>query len=210
MKSKFFLSMWLVISLPAVAISQKIGVNIGLGVGQLNKVGTGLSSIPDYKYSLSYAFDINTRIKLSEKWSISPGIGLSSISTNYRGDLYVVGQDSYNVKLSLMYLTAPIRFNFLIKKTAFHIGPSIGYQLSKELKSEENIYIRPHWWNRKFDYGIDIGIGYKFSEQITSGIIFYNGFGNVEKVKCGNCEEDLKETSKVQSFRINLTYIFSK
>ena len=202
--------LWLIIILPTIAHCQKIGVNIGLGVGNLIKIDKDLAAMPDYRYSFSYAFDINARIKLSEKLSITPGIGLSSISTIYRNGLKIAGQDSYDEKLTLLYLTAPIRFNFFIKKIVLHIGPSIGYQLSKNLKFEKNTISQPHFWDKKFDYGVDIGIGYKFSEQIISGIIFYNGFGNVEKIECGNCGGEAKEVSKVQSFRISMTYIFSK
>jgi len=92
-----------------------------------------------------------------------------------------------------------------------HIGPSFGYQLQHKVKDMgEDYFAYAHRFDKKFDYGINIGVGLKFTENIVAGINFYNGFGNVEKIKCGNCSSSQEEVSRVRTFELYLNYLLIK
>ncbi len=199
-------------AVPIILFGQHFGIRAGLGTGTLYTVDNGFDGfLPDYKYSLSYSVDFNWWGKLSDKVFLVPGLGLSGVSTTYKNPLDIQGQEQKDQRLSLLYLKSPIRMYFLFNKFMPHIGPSFGYQLYRNQKNRGNDYVYyPHNYDRKFDYGIDIGVGLKFTENIVAGINFYNGFGNIEKIECGNCASSQEEVSGVRTFELYLSYLLTK
>jgi hypothetical protein len=95
----------------------------------------------------------------------------------------------------------------IVNKFIPYIGPSFRYQIRNGVKDYLGYH---HLYDSKFDYGLDLGFGIKFTPRIIGGINFYNGFGNVERIECGNCTTSKSEVSRIRAFELNLGYMLIK
>jgi hypothetical protein len=169
----------LIIGVPFFAKGQKIGINIGLGVSTLYKVGKYENSLPEYKYRLSYSFDLNWWAKISNKVAINPGIGMARRTTKFEHPLDLV-RPVPKIEAEFLYLLFPLRFQFLLNDNVIpFVGPQLGYRISEKFKNGEYYTFLE---DKKFDYGVELGIGMKVAPQAMVGVRFYNGFGNVERI----------------------------
>jgi hypothetical protein len=190
--------------IPAGLFGQRVSISAGIGTSNLYTVDKGQSGLlPNYQYSFSYSFDFNWWAKLSDKLSVTSGMGLANISTTYENPLNIMGQQGKKEQLNLLYVKLPVRLNFIVNKFIPYIGPSFRYQIRNEVKDYLGYH---HLYASKFDYGLDLGFGIKLTPRIIGGINFYNGFGNAEKIECGNCTTSKSEVSRVRAFDLNLSY----
>lgn len=210
MKEKYLIITILLV--PTILLGQQAGIRVGIGAGNLYTLDKGFSEVlPRYKYAFSFSADLSLWNKLSDKVYFVPAIGISSISTTYENPFDLVGQEKGRDRLNLFYLKSPLRLCFAFNKLMPHIGPSFGYLIQHKVKlGEEDNFVYPHVLSNKFDFGLDLGLGLKLSNHILAGLNLYNGFGNVEKIECGNCSTSKAQVSKIRTFEFYLNYFFDK
>lgn len=193
--------------LPAVLYAQKSGIGIGVGAGNLYKVNRGQELLPNYQYLVSYSIDYSRWIKISDNLWITTGAGLASISTKYENPLSLKGQEHQKERLTLIYIKLPAKFKFKVgNKFIPHFGPSFSYRIQDKVKNSQGYH---HLFDSKFDYGLDLGFGLRISSSTIAGLNVYNGFGNVEKIACGNCSATTSEASRIRTFELNFNYILN-
>jgi hypothetical protein len=136
-----------------------------------------------YDESLSFRAELNISMQ-GAKWEDDYGEGLIKGSTN------------------LLYLNLPIVARYQFKYGFFcEIGVQPGFLLSAKDKSEGTSVDVKDYLN-KFDFGIPLGVGYEFKNNLGIGIRVVPGLANI------NEDATAKDHNLVATLR--MTYTFKK
>jgi len=142
----------------------KFGIKGGLNLATLSDNGSGLNFRP------AFHFGIVSEYRISDNFSIQPELLYSSQGQKYHGGSV----------LKLNYLNLPIMANYLVSENIFiEAGPQFGVLLSakgeNEAESSESLIDN----YRSIDFGISLGLGYKFEGGLNVNVRYYFGIANV-------------------------------
>jgi len=159
----------------------KVGIKGGVNFSEINWVDS------QNKFRTSdFNAGFMAEISISEKIFIQP-------------ELLYSGQGGSSINLS--YLNMPLIGKYYVTKgLSIEAGPQIGYLLSaktgdRNIKSSFN----------KFDFGANLGLGYKFNNRLNFGIRYNLGLLNINKINANN---DHDPGNKNQVFQITVGYFF--
>ncbi len=167
--------------------SGKFKIGLNLGANQSNLKG---NTLDDYKKVISHSFGLSAEYIINEKFSILSNINYDDKAMKLEN--FQVGgfsPDTYFVdnKITFTYINIPIIVRYNIgKNTNIFADAGIFYNHFLQVENEttridtgENIALFAKPIVKKFDYGLLIGLGYKFdlSDKNCLSIIIRDEFG---------------------------------
>jgi hypothetical protein len=113
-------------------------------------------------------------VKLNEKFAIQPELLFSTQGSKF--DI-----EGSMIKNSLSYLNIPVMFKYYVAdKFNVEAGPQIGVLMSAKLKGDgDSLDIKDAY--KSIDFGVNCGVGYSFSENISAGLRYNLGLSNILK-----------------------------
>jgi len=163
----------------------QLGIRGGINVSNATLSLSGSSSDLDYKVGphigITYIFSINEDLKLS------PGLLYNELGFNQDGF------DGASTTI-LRYTELPMYFKYEIevedKGLFVQMGPYLAYLLSALFEGEN---VSGDF--EKLDYGMNMGIGYDFENNLSIGLEYGLGLGNLVEGGSGAadvCSSDLR------------------
>ena len=153
-------------------------------------------------------------IKISDKFSIQPELLFSTQGATAKETVYVEGA-FYNgeVKFNLSYINVPVMAKFYVAKGfSLEAGPQIGFLTSAKgdvevsqvgggpvIKQTQDI---KEMFNT-VDFGLNFGLGYKFTEKFSAGARYNLGLSDLNKE--GDSDQNSIKNSVIQ---ISVGYAF--
>lgn len=146
------------------AQSVRFGVKGGLNVSNF----TGYQE--DVKSLTGFHIGGFTELKLTKKFAIQPEFLFSTQGTIVEG---FNGDSNSTIKLN--YLNIPVLAKYYITD-AFTVeaGPQIGFLLSAKNQGDDI-----HDFYKTLDFGLNLGCGYEFTDNISLGVRYTVGLTNV-------------------------------
>lgn len=179
----------------ANAQSTKFGVKGGLNISNF----TGYQE--DVKSLAGFHIGGFAEIKLAKKFAIQPEFLFSTQGTTIEG---YNGDSNTNVKVN--YLNIPILAKYYITD-AFSVeaGPQIGFLLSAKSRGEDinDLF-------KSTDYGLNLGIGYDFTENFALGLRYTIGLSDIADVPDDSQDYPFAYNAnfKNSNFALSLAYKF--
>lgn len=162
------------------------------------KVGLNLSNvtgdIEDTKNKTGLLIGGYAEIKVTDKFSVQPEISYSAQGTKAEdsySDMY--GSITIDLTQKLNYLNVPVMAKYYVdKKFYLEAGPQIGFLLSAEQKAVakgiyygESVYETETVDNKSSlnstDFGINIGLGFNFTDKIGANLRYTSGLSDIDK-----------------------------
>lgn len=161
------------------------------------KAGLNLSTIGgDFGVS-DFDEDTNTKSKvgfhvgglaeivLSDKFSIQPELLFSQQGAKIEYSFSGFPEDNYDVETTLSYINLPIMAKFYpIENLSIEAGPQFGFLISdKDVDSDDGTISgegAPEY--KSFDYGLNIGAGYKLDNGVMFQIRYNVGLAKIDDV----------------------------
>lgn len=179
----------------ANAQSTKFGVKGGLNISNF----TGYQE--DVKSLAGFHIGGFAEIKVAKKFAIQPEFLFSTQGTTIEG---YNGDSNTTVKVN--YLNIPILAKYYITD-AFSVeaGPQIGFLLSAKSRSEDinDLF-------KSTDYGLNLGIGYDFTENFALGLRYTIGLSDIADVPDDSQDYPFAYNAnfKNSNFALSLAYKF--
>lgn len=151
----------------ANAQETKFGVKAGLNLANLS------GDVDNNSSRLSFQVGGFAEFKLSDKFAIQPELLYSA-----QGTKLDVGA-SEDVVLALDYINIPVMAKyFATEKLSLEVGPQIGFLTSAKAKFDgESEDIKDGL--KSTDFGVNFGLGYNFTENISAGLRYNLGLSNI-------------------------------
>ncbi|MRX69327.1 Opacity protein [Flavobacterium resistens] len=128
------------------------------------------------------------QIRLSEKFVFQPEVLFSTQGTKVDNASIYDGQNRYfgSVIQNLNYINVPLMFKYYaIEKFSIEAGPQIGFLTSETTKIEvhgvNETKIDANNSYKNFDFGLNLGVGYDITKNITVGTRYNLGLSNIGK-----------------------------
>lgn len=179
----------------ANAQSTRFGVKGGLNISNF----TGYQE--DVKSLAGFHIGGFAEIKVAKKFAIQPEFLFSTQGTTIEG---YNGDSNTNVKVN--YLNIPILAKYYITD-AFSIeaGPQIGFLLSAKSRGEDinDLF-------KSTDYGLNLGIGYDFTENFALGLRYTIGLSDIADIPDDSQDYPFAYNAnfKNSNFALSLAYKF--
>ncbi|PZX92907.1 PorT family protein [Flavobacterium aquariorum] len=136
----------------------KFGVKAALNVATL----TG--DVEDASSLVGFQVGGFAEIKVSEKFAVQPELMFSTQGASF---------DGFDSKLN--YLNIPVMAKFYVAKSfSLEAGPQIGFLLSAKEDGEDF-----KDFASSTDFGLNLGAGYDFTENLSAGLRYNIGLSNV-------------------------------
>lgn len=179
----------------ANAQSTRFGVKGGLNISNF----TGYQE--DVKSLAGFHIGGFAEIKVSKKFAIQPEFLFSTQGTTIEG---YDGNSNANVKVN--YLNIPILAKYYITDTfSVEAGPQIGFLLSAKSRGEDvnDLF-------KSTDYGLNLGIGYDFTENFAVGLRYTIGLSDIADVPDDSQDYPFvyNASFKNSNFALSLAYKF--
>lgn len=177
------------------AQSIRFGVKGGLNVSNF----TGYQE--DVKSLTGFHIGGFTELKVGKKFAIQPEFLFSTQGTTVEG---FDGNSNSSIKLN--YINIPVLAKYYITD-AFTVeaGPQIGFLLSAKNQGDD-----VHDLYKTLDFGLNIGCGYEFTDNIALGVRYTFGLTNVaDNSELSTVYPNLDDlTFKNSNFALSLAYKF--
>ena len=113
-------------------------------------------------------------IKVSDKFAVQPELLFSNLGTK-------VDFSGTTVTENLNYIVVPVMAKyFAAEKFSIEAGPQIGFLMSAKAKADgESVDIKDEF--NSTDFGLNVGFGYDFTENIGVGLRYTAGLSNIAK-----------------------------
>ncbi|MCT2409964.1 PorT family protein [Chryseobacterium antibioticum] len=171
------------------------------------KAGGNLSSITDgdSKSKLGFYGGVFINIPISEAFSIQPEAIYSLQGAKLKDDYDFVGYTITNMKQTLGYINVPVMVQYNATPEFYlEAGPEFGLLINAQAKGDinGNSYKTSNKDALKtFNFGLGLGLGYKFTPNIGINARYIAGLSNIVK----NSGEEI---SKNTNFQLGLNYYF--
>lgn len=168
----------------------KFGLKGGLNVSNFSGDTEGI----DFKSRFGFNAGGFVEIKFSEKFALQPEILYSTQGAkvdNFNLDVDGIGTVNADVAFNLAYINVPVMFKyFAAEKFSLEAGPQIGFLVSAETKTKVDGYgsskvdIKDNF--ESIDFGLNLGAGYDFTENLSVGARYNLGLANIAKTEEGD------------------------
>ncbi|MDR4953338.1 porin family protein [Chryseobacterium sp. ES2] len=171
------------------------------------KAGGNLSSISgsDTKSKLGFYAGAFVNIPISEVFSIQPEVVYSQQGTKAK-DKYLLGAIPVkDIKQILNYINVPVMIQYnATPKFYLEAGPEFGFLINA--KAKEYFLGESLSWDNKsllstFNFGLGIGLGYKFIPSLGVNVRYIAGLTKIVK-------DDAEEPSKNTNLQLGVNYYF--
>lgn len=168
----------------------KFGLKGGLNVSNFSGDTEGI----DFKSRFGFNAGGFVEIKFSEKFALQPEILYSTQGAkvdNFNLDVDGIGTVNADVAFNFAYINVPVMFKyFAAEKFSLEAGPQIGFLVSAETKTKVDGYgsskvdIKDNF--ESIDFGLNLGAGYDFTENLSVGARYNLGLANIAKTEEGD------------------------
>jgi opacity protein-like surface antigen len=165
----------------------KFGAKAALNVATLNGDFEDASSL------IGFQIGGFAEIKVSEKFAVQPELLYSAQGASFDGG-----------DINLNYLNIPVMAKFYVADAfSLEAGPQIGFLLSAKNDGEDT-----KDFYSSTDFGINLGAGYDFTENLSVGLRYNFGLSNVADF--GDLEDFIGEDISANNgvFSVSLGYKF--
>ena len=232
MKKFYSVGIVLLLFTPHV-FSQTIGINFGALKSNLYHTTKGQAPeywLKEYKAKFGYSIGVNLNFNLqSENMSIESNLMYANLGANYHSPdgptnnpWALIARIPLTLKLNYLFLPVLFRYS-LFKKFNLKIGPQFGYLVSNKVSVDESFSdkLSPEELSefysdieliakRKFDFGVNTGLGYILNPKFDISLNFYNGFGTLKKIDCSVCSNEWGINLKNRYLSLSVNYTLSK
>ena len=109
-------------------------------------------------------------IKISDKFAVQPELLFS-----------MMGAKEGDASLNLNYIAVPVMAKFFAtEQFSIEAGPQVGFLMSAKAKDDNNDVDVKDEFNST-DFGMNLGLGYDFTENISAGLRYNLGLSNIIK-----------------------------
>lgn len=174
----------------ASAQDVKFGLKGGLNVSNFSGDTEGL----DFKSRFGFNAGGFVEIKFSEKFALQPEILYSTQGAkvdNFNLEVDDIGTVNADASFNFAYINVPVMFKyFAAEKFSLEAGPQIGFLVSAEIKTKVDGYgsskvdIKDNF--ESIDFGLNLGAGYDFTENLSVGARYNIGLANIAKTEEGD------------------------
>ena len=183
----------------------KFGVKGGLNLANFEGDTDGL----DMKSRTGFHVGGFVAVKLSDKFTLQPevlysvqGAKADNFEYDLNGTVYIADLD-YN----LSYVNVPLMLKYYAaEKFNIEVGPQVGFLTAAKVKATVNGISAEEDAKEQFeslDFGVNVGAGYDFTENLSAGLRYNLGLSNIAKTEPG---DDSKIRNAV--FSVSLGYKF--
>ncbi|MGG5207583.1 porin family protein [Chryseobacterium sp. MIQD13] len=199
------------------------GVKAGLNASTLTQSDDSYDYNSNEKMKAGFHAGVFANIPVAEKFSIQPELLFSQLGSkltdrySYYSGSYGFTQE-YDYKLTLNYITLPVMVQYnILPQLYVEAGPEFGLLLSGKSKGDEtyteisgNSISTTHesFSNKvpmelynKFNFGIGIGAGYYFTQNLAATARFTAGITNIFKPNEGDAVRN-------NAFQVGIAYKF--
>ncbi|QSW87659.1 MULTISPECIES: porin family protein [Flavobacterium] len=207
MKKNFFTAITVIMFGFVNAQDVKFGIKGGLNISNFSGDTDGIETKSRYGFNLGGFVEI----KFSEKIALQPeilystqGVKFENVGTDVNGT-FRTGDINFN----LAYINIPVMFKYYpAERFSVEAGPQIGFLTSAKTKTRLDGFNRTVTQDAKYlfesiDFGLNIGAGYYFTENLAVGARYNIGLANIVKTEVG---DDSKLHNKV--FSLSVAYKF--
>lgn len=185
----------------------KYGVKGGVNISNFS----GDTDGTDLKSRVGFNIGGFVEIKFSEKFALQPEILYSTQGTKFKNVGAEVGGSFYtgDINFNLAYINIPVMFKYYgTKKFSIEAGPQIGFLTSAKSKTKLDGFNRTNQIDVKdifesIDFGLNLGAGYDFTENIFVGARYNFGLANIAKTEAG---DNTKLHNSVFSFSVGYKF----
>lgn len=171
------------------------------------KAGGNLSGFTgsDSKSKLGFYAGAFVNVPISEAFSIQPEVVYSQQGAKAKDKYYFGVITVTDIKQILSYINVPVMVQYnATPKFYLEAGPEFGFLI--KAKAKENFMNTPLNRDNKdllktFNFGLGIGLGYKFTHNIGVNVRYIAGLTEIVK-------DDLGDSSKNTNFQLGLNYYF--
>ena len=181
----------------------KFGVKAGVNLANINESYSGFAGEFDGDYKMKIGAHLGgfVEIKLAEKFALQPELLFSMQGAKYEEADFNDGagvSSSYESTINLNYINVPVMVKFYpIPKLFIEAGPQVGFLISAKTKFEESGTDfdedgNPYSYNesksidskdyfKSIDFGMNIGVGYEFTEMIFANLRYNIGLSDISE-----------------------------
>ena len=192
------------VAMSSLAFAQQFGIKAGMNVSSLSKD----SSLSDQGSKIGFNAGLFMNAPLAENFSIQPELLYSQMGEKYN---QTIGSTTYARSKHLDYVTVPVMFQY--KATpAFYLeaGPEFGLLVSAKNKftNESTNNTINESANYKddlntFNFGLGIGAGYYFTQNVGLTARYVAGLTDVAKNRPSG-----SDATRNNVFQVGLAYKF--
>ncbi len=163
----------------ANAQETKFGIKAGLNMANLSGDIENTSMKPAFHVG---AF---AEIKISDKFAVQPEVLYSAQGAKVDGGNY-----AFN------YLNVPVMAKFFAtEKFSIEAGPQIGFLMSAKGNPDEGDSIDVKEFLTSTDFGLNLGLGYDFTENFSAGLRYNFGLSNISEEDNGDIKNNVLSVS---------------
>lgn len=152
--------------------------------GGYNLAGIQGDNANGIKMRHGFHLGVMSEVELTSKFSIQPELIYSQQGAKDNAAFIysdIIFADS-KLEARYNYLNVPIMAKYyVVKGLSIELGPQVGFLLSAEQKDEGQI-IEVKDRLKSIDFGVNFGIGYKFSNGLNFGLRYNAGLSNINDV----------------------------
>lgn len=170
----------------------KYGAKAGLNLATLS------GDIEDLNSKIGFHIGAFAEIKFTEKFSFQPELLMSTQGAKYEySESEIFGGTEFGFSeesnLKLTYLNIPLMAKYYAtSKFSLEVGPQIGFLVSAKedyeyvetidgdvdySESEDGIDVKDNF--KSIDFGMNFGLGYNFTDNVSAGIRYNLGLSNI-------------------------------
>lgn len=171
------------------------------------KGGGNLSSITgsDSKSKLGFYAGAFVNIPISEAFTIQPEVVYSQQGAKAKDDYEMATYKVTNMEQTLSYINVPVMLQYsATPKFYLEAGPEFGILVNAQTKGDINgqTFKASNKDSLKtFNFGLGIGLGYKFTPNIGINARYITGLTKIVK-------DGLGDSSKNTNFQLGINYYF--
>ena len=164
-----------------------IGVNTGYYFGDENA--------DESEMKIGYQFGFLYNHAFTEEWRLQPEVNFMQVGARFE---YPMLDD--DVKWNLNYINVPVILQYHTKPGwYFEFGPQVGFLVSAKSKFGDNSTdIKDAF--KSTDFGLNLGLGYRVSDNIRVGIRYYRGLADIAE----DDDEDYKNAGLRVQLRVGI------
>lgn len=161
------------------------------------KAGLNISSLSDSdsKSKAGFYGGVFANIPVAQDFSVQPEVLYSGMGAKYKGNT--------DLKANLDYIAVPVMFQYnALPNLYLEAGPQFSFLVNAKAKYNSNsVDIKDGL--KTFDFGLGLGAGYYFTQNIGVNLRYVAGLTDINKNKPSGAD-----SSKNGAFQIGLAYKF--